>query len=467
MFNWFWNFLYGISKSMYRIIDFLMSCANMLCGIEPIRYQGVETDFLTFLLRNRNISYGFVGAALIAVILTVLFGVAALIRAIVSEKAETTPGQVLVKVGKTLLMFLFIPVCLSIFVYFTNVLMQSLYTATLGGSPDGIGRFLAGAFGQDARKSGVPEDFYLRESFNYASTGSARSYMDLTDYDYFFSWIGSICILLSLGSALLSFIDRAISIVILFIFSPISISSSVIDDGAHFKLWRDQFLVKFLTGYGCIIAINIYTLVIAAITTNDLEFFGNSLLNNFMKILIIVGGSVSMQRAMALIGNLISSGAGTNEMRENAMAGMAMRNAIGGATRALTAPFRATRSAVNFVRDSRQFGLGSTIGQRLGFRTNRDYGIMSSSQLAQSRDLMREREKLRRQSNASFFGGNSSVQKALEEGGKGGKGGGKGGSGKEAKAQPQPKNNPIVNNAIANSMNKGGGNNDKKNSNKT
>ena len=467
MFNWFWNFLYGISKSMYRIIDFLMSCANMLCGIEPIRYQGVETDFLTFLLRNRNISYGFVGAALIAVILTVLFGVAALIRAIVSEKAETTPGQVLVKVGKTLLMFLFIPVCLSIFVYFTNVLMQSLYTATLGGSPDGIGRFLAGAFGQDARKSGVPEDFYLRESFNYASTGSARTYMDLTDYDYFFSWIGSFCILLSLGSALLSFIDRAISIVILFIFSPISISSSVIDDGAHFKLWRDQFLVKFLTGYGCIVAINIYALVISAITTNDLEFFSSGLLNNFMKILIIVGGSVSLQRAMALIGNLISSGAGTNEMRENAMAGMAMRSAIGGATRALTAPFRATRSAVNFVRDSKQFGLGSTIGQRLGFRTNRDYGIMSNSQLAQSRDLMREREKLRRQSNASFFGGNSSVQKALEEGGKGGKGGGKGGAGKEAKAQPQPKNNPIVNNAIANSMNKGGGNNDKKNSNKT
>ena len=460
MFNWFWNFLYGISKSMYRIIDFLMSCANMLCGIEPIRYQGAETDFLTFLLRNKSISYGFVAAVLLAVILTFIFGVAALIKAIASEKSNMTPGQVLVKVGKTLLMFLFIPVCLSILVYFTNVFMQTLYSATLGGSPDGIGRFLAGAFGQDALRSGVAEDFYLSESFNYTSTSNVRNYLDLTDYDYFFSWMGSICIILSLGTTLLAFVDRAISIVVLFIFSPISISTSVVDDGAHFKLWRDQFFVKFLTAYGCIISINIYTLIIAAITSKGLVFFENGLLNNFMKILIIVGGSVSMQRIMALVGNLISAGAGSNEMRENAMAAAGMRSAFGSATRAFTAPFRATRSAVNFVRDAKQFGFRSTVGQRLGFRTKRDYGVMSNSQMAQSKDLMREREKLRRQSNASFFGGESSMQKVLENknGGKNNQDGGKNNNNNNNNAQK--KENPIVNNAIENSLNKN--KNDKK-----
>ena len=437
---------------MYRIIDFLMSCANMLCGIEPMRYQGVETDFLSFLLNNRNISFGFVAAVLIAVVLTILFGVAALIRAIVSEKSDMTPAQVLVKVGKTLLTFLFIPICLSVLVYFTNVLMQTLYSATLGGSPDGIGRFLAGAFGQDALKSGVPEDFYLSESFNYTSTSNVRGYLDLTDYDYFFSWIGSICILLSMGMTLLAFIDRAISIVVLFIFSPISLSTAVIDDGAHFKLWRDQFFVKFLTAYGCIIAINVYALVITAISSKGLVFFENNLLNNFMKILIIVGGSVSMQRIMALIGNLISAGAGSNELRDTAIAGAAMRGALGGAARVLTSPFRATRSAANFVRDSRQFGIGSTIGQRLGFRTKRDYGVMSNAQMAQSKDLMREREKLRRQSNASFFGGKSSVQKVLE-GAKNDKG--KEGAGGNAAKVSAKKDNPIVNNAINNSLNKG------------
>ena len=305
-------------------------------------------------------------------------------------------------------------------------------------------------------KSGVSEDFYLSQSFDYTSTGNVRKYLDLTDYDYFFSWICSFCIILSLGTALLSFIDRAISLVVLLIFSPISISTSVIDDGGHFKLWRDQFLTKFLMGYGCIIAINIYAMIVVAISTSDLQFFSNNLLNNFMKILIIVGGAVSMQRMMALIGNLISAGAGSNELRDTAIAGAAMRGALGGAARAFTAPFRATRAATNFVRDSKQYGTLSTVGQRLGFKTNRDYGIMSNSQLSQSRDLMRERERLRRQSNASFFGGKSSIEKVLEGKKDGGNNGGNA-IGNANKASSEKKENPIVNNAIANSMNKNKG----------
>ena len=434
---------------MYQIIDYLMSCANMLCGVEPIKYQGVETDFLTFLLSNPNISYGFVAASLIAVALTFLFGVAALIRSMVSEKSNMSPGQVFVKVGKTLLIFIFIPISLSVLVYFTNIIVQSLYAATLGGSPDGLGRFLAGAFGQNALKGGVAPDFYLSKSFNYMSTGSARSYMDLTDYNYFFSWISGICIILSLGSALLMFIDRVISLVVLFLFSPISISTSVLDDGAHFKLWRDQFIVKFLTGYGCIIAINVYTLVIAAVTQNGLVFFENNLLNDFMKILIIVGGSVSMQRIMALVGNLISAGAGSNELRDNAIAGAQMRGILGrtasGIKSVVTSPYRAARSISNFARDAKQFGLGTAIGQRLGFRTARDYGQMSNVQLAQSRQLMREKEEMRRQSNASFFGAKSSVQNALN-------GKRNDPKGSNAAKVPAKKDNAIVNNSIANSL---------------
>ena len=48
MFNWVWDLLYGISKSIYQIIDALLACANMLCGIEPIRYQNTEMDLVTF-----------------------------------------------------------------------------------------------------------------------------------------------------------------------------------------------------------------------------------------------------------------------------------------------------------------------------------------------------------------------------------------------------------------------------------
>ena len=401
LFDWFWEVLYGISKSMYAIIDNLLSCANMLCGIEPIRYAGNEMDFVSFLLRNQAISYAFAGAVLVSIVLVTIFGLFAMVRSIANEKVEKTPVQVAIQIGKTLLIFLFIPAAMALLIFFTNQIMRVLYTATLGGSPDGIGRFLAGAFGQDALKSGVPADFYLDQSFNYSSTSSAKHYMDLSDYDFFFSWLSSLVIIICLGNALLMFVDRAISIVILFIFSPISLSTSVLDDGARFKLWRDQFIVKFLTGYGCIIAINIYALIIAAITNSNLVFFDNKILNNFMKIVIIVGGGVSMTRVMALVGNLISAGAGSNELRDNAIATAGFRRAmVGGALM----PFRATRGAINAVRDIKNHGLGTTLGRALGMRTNRDY------KLEQAR------------MNAGGYGGSGSANnKTSQPGGAGGK----------------------------------------------
>ena len=455
MFDWFWDFLYGISKSIFRIIDGLMSCANKLCGIETIQYQGVDIDFVSFLLQNKNITYGFVGAVIIGIILTFIFGVAAIIRAIVSEKSHMTPAQVTVKVGKTLLTFIFIPICLAVFMYFTNIIMQALYTATSGGSKDGIGRFLAGAFGQDARKSGVPEDFYLDESFKYTSTGSVKSYLDLSDYDYFFSWIGGICILISLAQVLLMFVDRAIAIVILFIFSPISLSASVFDDGQHFKLWRDQFMVKCLTGYGCVIAVNIYALIISAITSNGLVFFNNSFLNNLMKLAFIIGGAVSMQRIMALVGNLIQAGAGSNELRDNAIATSQFKNIAGGMA---LAPFRAARSAANFVSDSKQHGLTGTIANRLGFKTGRDYGKMSKAQRSQAQDMMQQKEKIRAANNDALGDKVANKIASAIKGGdkKGGQNpGGVGGvGGGDGAAKKEKKENPMVNNAISNSLNK-------------
>lgn len=453
MFNWVWDLLYGISKSIFSIIDGLLSCANMLCGIEPIKYQGAEMDFMTFLLRNKNIFYGFVGAVFVGIVLVVIFAIFAIIRSMSSEKDNMTPAQIYIKVGKTLLTFLFIPAAMAILIYFTNVLMQSLYKATLGGSPDGLGRFLAGAFGQDARKGGVPENFYLSSDFNYKSTSSMRTYVNLNDYDFFFSWIAGIAILLTLASTILMFVDRAIALVILFIASPISLSTAVLDDGQRFKLWRDQFLVKFLTGYGCIIGLNIYALVIAAITSNDLKFFDNGTLNDIMKIAIIVGGAISMNRLMALVGNLISQGAGSNELRDNAIATAQARGVLGRVGGAALMPFKAARSAANFVRDTKQFGYGSAIGQRLGFNTDRSYGKMSKLQKAQTHQNLVESEKYKRSLGDNK--NNKKVESAIQGpnnggGGNGGAGAGGaiGGGGKNI--NPQGKGN--ANNNIGNKM---------------
>ena len=477
LFSWVWDLLYAISKSMYAIIDNLLKCANMLCGIVPIQYKGADTDFLSFLLRNPNITYAFVGAVLVGLFLVVLFAIIAIIRTVASEKIDKTPAQIAVQVGKTMLTFLFIPAALTILVWFTNTLMNVLYEATSGQSPDGLGRFLAGAFGQNALKSGVPSNFYLDPEFNYSSTGNVKNYLNLSDYDFFFSYIASICILLAIGVTLLMFVDRAFAVVILFIFSPISLSTSVLDDGARFKLWRDQFLVKFLTGYGCIIGINIYALVVAAVTQDGLVFWPDSvILNNLMKILIILGGGVSLQKLMALVGNLISAGAGSNEMRDAAIAAGGFSRGVMGAARVgmgvLKAPFSASRSAWNFMSDAGNYGTGSAIAKRLGFRTQQDYAqhkaYQRMGQGGMGGGFGTGNNKAGVNGNLGAGGKVGSAVNNVLNGGNnngGGAGGGNAGAGGNANNK-QPAGNSMVNNAVNSSLQNQNQNNANKGNNK-
>jgi hypothetical protein len=85
--------------------------------------------------------------------------------------------------------------------------------------------------------------------------------------------------------------------------------------------------------------------------------------------------------------------------------------ALSGAWSVAKSPFTATRSAANFVRDSRQFGLGYAVGSRLGFNTDRSYGQMSKTQKNQQRDQMIERENYRK--TGKFGGSSNNVKNAI------------------------------------------------------
>jgi hypothetical protein len=70
------------------------------------------------------------------------------------------------------------------------------------------------------------------------------------------------------------------------------------------------------------IAINIYAMICLLVMNPTLIFFEQgSFIDFLMKLLLIAGGGVSLKQSMALIGNLISNGAGSNELRDTAIAG--------------------------------------------------------------------------------------------------------------------------------------------------
>ena len=330
MFDWLMRILYGFTKSLLRLIDGLIYCINKLCGIEPISVDGVDTDLVSYVLRSEVVADGFKIAAIMGFIVLIVFTIARIIMVVMKEKPDMPPLQVCGKAFRALLVFLFIPVAMLTLVWALNTLVQSLYTATMG-NMSSLGTFLFRTFSQDAHiVDQTAYDSVLSTASGYLDTDLVSQAMDLTDFDYLFSWITGVVLLVVIANSLLTFVDRAISITVLFIISPFSVASSVLDDGARFKLWREQLLIKFLTGYGIIIYLNVYCLLVSLITPEGVVFFENGFINGLFKLLIIVGGGFAMSRSAALIGNLISQGAGSREAMAAALGSMGASAAMGG-----------------------------------------------------------------------------------------------------------------------------------------
>ena len=371
MFDWFYELLFQLSITIFRLIDGLILCANKLCGIETINFKGEEKDFLSYLLFSDEIGFAFRVTSVLATILLVIFTVFMIIRSIVKDKAEGTPAQIAVKAFKTLLIFFLVPLVMVAFMTIGNAFVTALYSATIQNSAS-PGAFLFSAFAEDG---GMPaelaEKFRTRaEGYDYTNVDQVAACMDISNFPFFFSWLAGGIVLFGVGSAMLVFVDRVLSIVILYIASPISISTSVLDDGARFKLWRDQFLSKFIMGYGMIIAINIYALVCGLVMDSELTFFAdNSFLNLIMKLLIIGGGALTMQKSMALIGNLVSQGAGSNELRDTMSAGAIARMAKGAAGSALSAaglPIKPITSILSDAAAMKSRDIGASWLKKLG-----------------------------------------------------------------------------------------------------
>ena len=127
MFDWLWYLLYQITKTLFRIIDGLVQCANYLCGIEPVKVDGEEMDFLQYILTSNQIGFAFRVAALLGMIVVVIFSIIAILRTLAKEKSEGTPMQIVGRAIKSVLSFLFIPLIMIVIVIIITLFMFNIY----------------------------------------------------------------------------------------------------------------------------------------------------------------------------------------------------------------------------------------------------------------------------------------------------------------------------------------------------
>ncbi len=363
MFNWFWRFLYGLVKSILYCIDFIMNFAKQLAGIDPVVVDYQERELTDYFFRSNEVATAFSMVALIGVVLVFLFSAFAMLRSISKMGEEKTAASVFNSLLKTMFYLLLIPTIMIIGSLFVTALMTSVYEATSVGSQSlGCSMFTIfadEAFDGEGNKAEILEKFRMGAAgYDYYKTDEVDTYFKLSDINYFLSFVSGVAVLVMLIKPLLGFVERIISLVLLYVIAPLSVSTVPLDDGARFKLWREQVLNKFFTAYGAIIAINLYALLLGVIT--DIQFFENQFMNGLAQLMFVLGGAAATNMGVVLFGNLINQGAGSQYAADTAhtsgrlgRVGHMLAHAGRGAARGVgrTAPMQALNGKLSDVRN--------------------------------------------------------------------------------------------------------------------
>lgn len=337
MFNWFWEFLYGLVKVAFYCIDFILKIAQMLCGIVPVTVEEggttKRTDILQHFLSSNEIMDAFIVVAVVGFILLFLFTAFAILRSQVKDGENKTPARICFESAKTLLYFFMVPGIMILGSIFVATIMTAVFNATsLGDGSLGASLFAIMAEEAYEGSENVQDvlDRFISGELDYYSTTQVQSYFDLSEMNYFLGFVGGLSILLLLALSMLTFVDRIISLVVLFVISPLSMSTAALDGGARFKLWRDQVINKFLIAYGALICLNIFVLMLSVV--QRIEFFDSNFMNSLAQLFFAIGGAFACYKGTALVGNLINSGAGSQDLSDRAFSNGMFGRVAGAAT---------------------------------------------------------------------------------------------------------------------------------------
>lgn len=346
--DFFYSVLYKCFAGICVIIDFIKTIFYKLCGIETVSINGEETDLLSTLMGSNDIKRTFLIITIIGAILLVVFTIIAIIKSCYQEKQNWK--TVLTKNMHSFIIMLLIPFTVLAGIMLTNVIMTSINQA-MQGNLDGSNGMIGGQFlitiGSDAYKGSISdrsivESMFVTGKLDYNNLSTVKQYYDITNCNYVIGILGSLVMLVMFVLSSLTFVQRIFDIVLLYLISPISISTIPLDEGNRFRVWKDMLISKIVSAYGVILVMNLFFLIIPIVY--QIDFFGNNFQNGIVYILFLIGGSFAVTKASRLISQLTGgqqSGGELAQMLYNVRSAFAFTKAakamVGGATMGLLA----------------------------------------------------------------------------------------------------------------------------------
>lgn len=174
---------------------------------------------------------------------------------------------------------------------------------------------------------------YITGEKDYADIPQVKKDFNVQKIDYFVGYIAGVVFIVIMAICIFTFIVRLFNILLLYITAPLYVSSMPLDEGAKFQSWLQAFVIQLFSGFGQVIAMRLYLIIIPIVISNDLIFFAGdglwvSTLNWFARLLMILGGAWAVLKAGGLVSSILSGNPGMHAAQQEAhMGGLVTRGA--------------------------------------------------------------------------------------------------------------------------------------------
>lgn len=125
-------------------------------------------------------------------------------------------------------------------------------------------------------------------------------------YNYPLVYTATIGVILIMICSIFVFIRKIIEVVILYITSPLFVSTMPLDEGATFKKWRELFIGKLLSGFGIVITMNLALMFIPLVMSSSFKFSESNALDTTMKTIFMVGSLYAAWKSNSTILEIIN-----------------------------------------------------------------------------------------------------------------------------------------------------------------
>jgi hypothetical protein len=294
-----------------------------------VSYNGTPSYFLDVFFGYDPISKAFFYITIFAAVLATIFTIYSVVKSIgdMALENKNPVGVVLRRALRAALIFMMIPLMTLFLLRLTSIMLiqvnQVINTQTVdssgvpanGGAP-GLGAlvFLSGSM-KAANNTGYNSNpsftdalraDYLTGDKDYSDQNTVEGDFDLTKFDYITSTCGAIVVSLIMIGALFMFIRRIFDLLILYLTAPIFVAAIPLDDGGAFSKWRELFVAKMFSGFGTVITMKLFFLLIPMIFSADLKLNSNPDVDAALKLFIIIGGAWAAFQSQTTLLHLLS-----------------------------------------------------------------------------------------------------------------------------------------------------------------